>query len=96
MKNDNYINYVLIGFGVVGVLYYLNSRKKRTFPVTEEQLVVAVQKEEEDKYSTPFVKDYKIVMPSDLISRRVREKGEQLRAGRFAIQPDKVQVPLYI
>jgi len=96
MKNDNYINYVLIGLGVVGVLYYLNSRKKRTIPVTEEQLVVAVQKEEEDKYSTPFVKDYKIVMPSDLISRRVREKGEQLRAARFAIQPDKVQAPLFI
>ena len=73
MKNDNYINYVLIGLGVVGVLYYLNSRKKRAIPVTEEQLVAVVQKEEEDKYRTPFVKDYKIVMPSDLISRRVRE-----------------------
>ena len=96
MKNNNYINYVLFGLGVIGVLYYLNSRKKRTIPVTEEQLVVAVQKEEENKYSTPFVADYKIVMPSDLISRRVREKGEQLRAGRFAIQLDKVQAPLFI
>ena len=35
-------------------------------------------------------------MPSDLIKKRVREKGEQLRAGRFAIQPDKVQAPLYL
>jgi hypothetical protein len=96
MKNDNYINYVLIGLGVVGVLYYLNSRKKRTIPVTEEQLVATVQKEEEDKYSTPFVKDYKIVLPADLISKRLREKAAQLRAGRFAIQPEKVKAPLFL
>jgi len=96
MKNDNYINYVLFGLGVVGVLYYLNSRKKRTIPVTEEQLVVAVQKEEEDKYSVPFREDYKIVMPSDLISKRLKEKAAQLKEGRFAIQPDRVQKPLYI
>jgi hypothetical protein len=96
MKNDNYINYVLFGLGVVGVLYYLNSRKKRTIPVTEEQLVVAVQKEEEDKYSVPFREDYKIVMPSDLISKRLREKSAQLKEGRFAIQPDKVKAPLFL
>ena len=96
MKNDNYINYVLIGLGVVGVLYYLNSRKKRTIPVTKEQIVAAVQKEEENKYSTPFVANYKIVMPSDLISKRLREKSAKLRAGRFEIQPDRVQDPLYI
>lgn len=96
MKNDNYINYVLLGLGVIGVWYYLKNRNSKATPITEEQIIAAVVKEEEDKYSTPFVNDYKIVMPSDLISKRVREKSEKLRAGRFAIQPERVQDPLYI
>ncbi len=96
MKNDNYINYVLVGLGVIGVIYFLNSRKKRAIPVTEEQLIAAVEKEEEDKYSTPFVQDYKIVLPADLISKRLREKAAELKAGRFAIQPDKVKAPLFL
>lgn len=96
MKNDNYINYVLLGLGVIGVWYYFKNRNSKPTPITEEQIVAAVVKEEEDKYSTPFKADYKIVMPSDLISKRVREKSEKLRAGRFAIQPERVQDPLYI
>jgi hypothetical protein len=96
MKKDNFITYVLLGIGALGVLYYFKNRKKQVKPITQGELVTMVIKEEEDKYSTPFVKDYRIVMPSDLISRRVREKGEQLRAGRFAIQEDKVQEPLYL
>ena len=96
MKNDNYINYVLVGLGVIGVWYYLKNRNNKPTPVTKEQIITAVVKEEEDKYSTPFVNEYKIVMPSDLISKRVREKSAKLRAGRFAIQPERVQDPLYI
>lgn len=96
MKNDNYINYVLLGLGVIGILYYLKNRNNKPAPITEEEIVAEVIKEEEDKYSTPFKADYKIVMPSDLISRRVREKSEQLRAGRFAIQSQRVKQPLSI
>lgn len=96
MKNDNYINYVLLGLGVIGVWYYLKNRNSKNTPITEEQIVASVVKEEENKYSTPFVNEYKIIMPSDLISKRVREKAAELRAGRFAIQPERVQEPLYI
>lgn len=96
MKNDNYINYVLVGLGVIGVWYYLKNRSTKATPVTEEQIVAAVVQEEEDKYSTPFVNEYKIVMPSDLISKRLREKSEQLRAGRFAIQSERVQDRLFL
>ena len=71
---------------------YQNNKKK----VTTQDLIVDVLKEEQDKYSTPFKAEYNIVMPADLVSKRVREKGEQLRAGRFEIQPDKVQAPLFI
>jgi hypothetical protein len=96
MKNDNYINYVLVGLGVIGVWYYLKNRNNKPTPITEEQIVTAVVKEEEDKYSTPFVNEYKIVMPSDLISKRLKEKSEQLRAGRFAIKSERVKDRLFI
>lgn len=92
MKKDNFIYWVLGGIGAVALLYYYNNKKK----VTTQDLVVDVIKEEQDKYSTPFKAEYNIIMPSDLISKRVREKGEELRAGRFEIQPDKVQAPLFI
>jgi len=94
MKKDNFIYWVLGGIGAVALFYYYNNNKKKS--VTTQDLMVDVLKEEQDKYSTPFKAEYNIVMPADLVSKRVREKGEQLRAGRFAIQPDKVQAPLYL
>jgi len=93
MKKDNFIWWVLGGVGAVALWYYYQNNKKK---VTTQDLIVDVLKEEQDKYSTPFKAEYNIVMPSDLVSKRVREKGEQLRAGRFEIQPDKVQAPLFI
>ena len=96
MKKDNFITYVLLGVGALGVWYYFKNRKNKIKPVTQGELVTAVIKEEEDKYSTPFVNEYRIVMPSDLISKRVREKSAKLTAGRYAIQEEKIQNPLYL
>jgi hypothetical protein len=94
MKKDNFIWWVLGGAAAIAAWYYYQNNKKKS--VTTNDLIVDVLKEEQDKYSTPFLVDYNIIMPSDLVSKRVREKGEQLRAGRFEIQPDKVQAPLFI
>ena len=94
MKKDNFIYWVLGGIGAIALWYYYNNNKMKS--VTTQDLIVDVLKEEEDKYSTPFKAEYNIIMPADLVSKRVREKGEQLRAGRFEIQPDKVQAPLFI
>lgn len=94
MKKDNFIWWVLGGVGAVALWYYYQNNKKKS--VTTQDLVVDVIKEEQDKYSTPFQAEYKIVMPSDMVSAKVRAKAEALRAGRFAIQPEKVQAPLFI
>lgn len=96
MKKDNLITYIVLGASALGLWYYFKTRSKKARPITEGELVAAVIKEEEDKYSTPFVNEYKIVMPSDLISKRVREKSAELRAGRFEIQEERVQQPLYL
>lgn len=94
MKKDNFIWWVLGGVGAVALYYYYQNNKKTS--VTTQDLVVDVLKEEQDKYSTPFQAEYKIVMPSDMVSAKVKAKAEALRAGRFAIQPEKVQAPLYM
>lgn len=94
MKKDNFIWWALGGIGALALYYHYKNNKTKS--VSMQDLVVDVINEEQDKYSTPFQAEYNIVMPSDLVSKRVREKGEQLRAGRFAIQPDKVQAPLYL
>lgn len=94
MKKDNFIWWALGGIGALALYYHYQNNKTKS--VSTQDLVVDVIKEEQNKYSTPFLVDYNIIMPSDLVSKRVREKGEQLRAGRFAIQPDKVQAPLFI
>ncbi len=94
MKKDNFIWLVLGGVGAIALYYYYQNNKKKS--VSTQDLVVDVLQEEQDKYSTPFQAEYKIIMPSDMISAKVRAKAEELRAGRFAIQPEKVQAPLYI
>lgn len=92
MKKDNLIWWVLGGVGALSIWYYYNNKKK----VTTQDLIVDVIKEEENKYSTPFKAQYNIIMPADLVSKRVKEKADELTAGRYEIQPQRVEAPLYI
>jgi hypothetical protein len=94
MKKDNFIWWVLGGVGAVALWYYYQNNKKKS--VTTKELVVDVLQEEQDKYSTPFKAEYNIIMPADLVSKRVKERAAVLTAGRYEIQPDKVQAPLFI
>lgn len=94
MKKDNFIWWVLGGVGAVALWYYYKNNSKKT--ITQGDVVSAVIQEENDKYSTPFQAEYKIVMPSDLVSKRVKEKAAELTAGRYEIQPQRVEAPLYI
>ncbi len=94
MKKDNFIWWVLGGVGAVALWYYYKNNNKKT--ITQGDVVAAVIQEENDKYSTPFKAEYNIVMPSDLVSKRVKEKAAVLTAGRFEIQPERVQPPLYM
>lgn len=95
MKKDNFIWWVLGGVAAATLWYYYKNNKNNK-SVTTEDLIVDVLQEEQDKYSTPFQAEYKIVMPSDLVSQRVKEKAAILTAGRYEIQPQRVEAPLYI
>jgi hypothetical protein len=94
MKKDNLIWWIVGGLGAYALYRYYQKKGKK--PLDDSKVVDIVIAEEQDKYSTPFQAEYNIVMPSDMISAKVRAKSAELRAGRFAIQTDKVQAPLYI
>ena len=95
MKKDNFLLYVLLGAGALGLWYYYKNRNKNE-PLTITDINTQVMNEEAIKFPQPFLADYNIVMPSDLVSKRVKEKAAQLTAGRYEIQNDKINDPLFI
>jgi hypothetical protein len=47
-------------------------------------------------YSDPLKKKYDIKMPSDLISKKLRKKGEQFTEGRYEVDLMKIKQPVNI
>jgi hypothetical protein len=92
MNKDNAIWWVLGGLGVIALLYHYKKPKV----TTQTKLVADVLTEEEAKYSNALLREYNIVMPADKVSAKVRAKGEELRQGRYALQPQRINPPLFI
>jgi hypothetical protein len=92
MNKDNAIWWVLGGLGAIALLYHY----KKTKVSTQTKLVTDVLTEEEAKYSNALLRDYNIVMPADQVSAKVKAKGEELRKGRYALQPQRINPPLFI
>lgn len=92
----------LIGALVGGVVYhiYMKSRQKAANkPMTlSEKVKVAVDvvEQESQKYSDVLKKEYDIIMPSDQISKKVRERGAALTQRRKEINLDKIKEPVSI
>jgi hypothetical protein len=57
-------------------------------------LTKEVVSEEASKFSDAVKKQYDIIMPSDLVSKKVKKKAAKLTEGRFAIQEEKVKEPV--
>ena len=92
MKKENTIWWVLGGLGAIALLYHYKKPKVST----QSKLVTEVLTEEEAKYSNALLQDYNIVLPTAQASAKVRAKGEELRKGRFALQPQRINPPLFI
>lgn len=92
----------LLGFGagILGVYLWNQYRKKAIKPTSEMTIkdAVAIAKdvvaEESGKFSDAVKEQYNIIMPSDLVSKRVKKKAAKLTEGRFAIQEDKIKEPV--
>ena len=96
MKKDNFIWYVLFGVGAyVAYNYYKNKKAKPTLAVADlsaPETPIASS----FTFPEPFQRVYNIVMPSDLINKSVADKADALTAGRYEIQPEKVNAPLFV
>jgi len=93
MKKDNLIWWVIGGIGAYALYRYYqkkNSVKENT------NLLGEVLVEEEAKYDSPLLAQYNIVLPADMVSKKVKAKAEQLTNGRYAIQAQRVNAPLFI
>ena len=92
MHKENTIWWILGGLGIVALLYHYKKPKV----TTQTKLVTDVLTEEEAKYSNALLRDYNIVMAADQVSAKVKAKGEELRKGRYSLQPQKMNPPLFI
>lgn len=92
----------LLGFasGILGVYLWRQFRKKSTKSASDLTIkdAVAITKEvvaeEAGKFSDAVKKQYDIIMPSDLVNKKVRQKAKKLTQGRYTIQEEKVKEPV--
>lgn len=92
MKKDNLIWWVIGGIGAYALYrYYQNKAKK---PLDDSKVVDIVVAEEADKYPEQMLSQYNILLPVDMVSKKVKAKGEELRAGRYALQPQRIKNPV--
>lgn len=94
MKKDNLIWWIVGGIGAFALYRYY---RKNNLKKAEVNLLDEVLKEEEMAYDRgSFLARYNVVLPADMVSKKVKAKGEELRQGRFAIQPQRINAPVYI
>jgi hypothetical protein len=95
MKKDNFIWWIVGGIAAYALYRYY--KNKNVVKVNDSiNLVEEVLDEEEIKYPEPFLAQYNLVLPADMVSKRVKAKGEELRSGRYAIQAQRINEPVYI
>lgn len=95
MKKDNLIWWIVGGVAAYA-LYQYYKNKNKVVVNNSSNLVDVVVDEEQTKYPEPFLAQYNIVLPADMVSKRVKAKGEELRSGRYAIQAQRINEPVYI
>lgn len=96
MKKDNLIWWVIGGIGAYALYRYYHNKPKVVPTFDDSKVLDIVVAQEAKNYSDPLKAQYNIVLPVDMVSKKVKVKGEELRSGRYAIQPQRINDPLYI
>lgn len=94
MKYGQFILGLLAGATVMHILHkkgYMSNK-----PKTTTEMIVDIKEEEKAKYPDPIKKKYDIVMPSDLVSKKVRQRAKDLTRGRYEVDLNKVKEPVSI
>jgi hypothetical protein len=92
MKKDNLIWWVVGGIAAYALYRYY--KNKKDIKVIDADIMSEVVNEEEDKYPNSLLAQYNIILPVDMVSKKVKAKAEELRAGRFALQPQRINKPV--
>jgi hypothetical protein len=86
--------------GVVAYHIYSKSRQRagKTPLTLQEKVQIAsdVIEQESQKYSDVLKKQYDIIMPSDQISKKVRQKGNEFTQRRREIDLNMIKEPVSI
>lgn len=88
----------IIGALAGAIAYHLWSQAKAGNPpkISIQDLATDVKAEEAKKYENVMERQYKIVMPSDMINKKVREKADRLTAGRYSVDVLNEKAPVQI
>ena len=87
MKTENWI--LLIGASAILGWYYYNRGKAKNTAVSNAQ--TPPRSSESDVVPRKDMRrEFRIVMPSDLISTRVRQKAKELTNSRYAVDTAKL------
>jgi hypothetical protein len=92
MKKDNLIWWIVGGIAAYALYRYY--KNKNEVQMNEANIMAEVVNEEENKYPNSLLAQYNIILPVDMVSKKVKAKGEELRAGRFALQPQRIKNPV--
>lgn len=92
---------LLIGAIIGGVAYHfwLKSKRKNEAKNAEATTMVAVQElvsEQSGRFSPALKKEYDIVLPADMVSKKVRKKAKELTKGRYSVSVKDVKSPVTI
>jgi len=69
----------------------------KTLTIEEKARIAAeVIQDESQKYSDILKKQYDIIMPSDQIAKKVREKADDFTRSRYEINLNKIKEPVRI
>jgi len=86
----------------VAAIIYMNRREKKaatnrmTKELLVEEIIPLVQQEEASKYTNALLKQYEVVLPTAVASKRVREKAEIIARERRRIHLQKVKTPISV
>lgn len=100
MKSWQYLGMAAALLGVATIVY-LNRRDKRRSqqPSTRADVMTAVaevQAEEASRYSDALLKEYEVVLPTGVASKKVREKADEITRKRYAVNPKRIKKPLML
>jgi hypothetical protein len=97
MKMQDFLLGALAGIVVYHILKKMKDKNSSGTTIEDKiELTKQVIEEEGSQFSDALKSKYNIVMPSDVVSKKVKKKAKCLTKGRSSVDPSKIQQPVSI